>query len=72
MDEKRSRSQLAGARTANWYVAIQGTDFEANIRNFLRNVKWENSGEKTYTSESAWADPLPLWKQKLQEYAEGR
>ena len=72
LDEKRSRSQLAGARTANWYVAIQGTDFEANIRNFLRNVKWENSGEKTYTSESAWADPLPLWKQKLQEYAEGR
>ena len=43
---------FAGAPASNSREAIRKVDFNTNIRNFMANVKWENSGQEKYTAES--------------------
>ena len=43
---------FAGAPASNSREAIRKVDFNINIRNFMANVKWENSGQEKYTAES--------------------
>lgn len=69
VDKKRSQDFLAGVSAANSRRAIQEADFTTNIRNFLQNVKWENSGNRIYTSENAESGAMPEWKQRLQDYS---
>lgn len=52
LDEKRSQPLFAGAPASNSRAAIRKVDFNTNIRNFMANVKWENSGQEKYTAES--------------------
>ncbi len=68
-DKKRSQAILAGGSAANWRSVIREADFANNIRNFWENVKWENSGDRIYTSENAESSALPEWKKSLQEYS---
>ena len=44
LDKKRSQSLNAGRPGSNSPVAMQSSDFQTNIQNFLADVKWE-SGE---------------------------
>ncbi len=69
VDKKRSQDFLAGVSAANSRRAIQEADFTTNIRNFLQNVKWENSGNQIYTSENTESSAMPEWKQRLQDYS---
>ena len=52
LDEKRSQPLFAGSPASNSREAIRKVDFDTNIRNFMANVKWENSGQEKYTAES--------------------
>lgn len=52
VDKKRSQNLLAGTPGSNSLEAIQEADFKTNIRNFMANVNWENSGRTSYTSGS--------------------
>ena len=51
-DKKRSQYLFAGTPGANSPEAMRKADFKNNIRNFMANVNWENSGRTSYTSGS--------------------
>lgn len=51
-DKKRSQDLFAGTPGANSPEAMRKADFKNNIRNFMANVNWENSGKTSYTSGS--------------------
>ncbi len=51
-DKKRSQDLFAGTPGANSPEAMRKADFKNNIRNFMANVNWENSGRTSYTSGS--------------------
>nr|DAI33305.1 MAG TPA: MAEBL protein [Caudoviricetes sp.] len=51
-DKKRSQDLFAGTPGSNSPEAIRKADFKNNIRNFMANVNWENSGRTSYTSGS--------------------
>lgn len=52
LDKKRSQSLNAGRPGSNSPVAMQSSDFQTNIQNFLEDVKWESGAYDKKVSES--------------------